>query len=125
MRLGFCRWQKETALKIERKERAVRAATERLISATAGSRPVPSLNFDEACEAALSSLASQMEESSAVLSGAPKEIHRMTAKNDQEVSSEVAIPWMRQLSRIKPERFELTGPFGRGITKALDTDTAG
>ena len=31
---------------------------ERLISATAGSRPVPSLNFDEACEAAPSSPAS-------------------------------------------------------------------
>jgi hypothetical protein len=38
------------------RERAVRAGTERLISATAGSRPVPSLNFDEACEAAPSSL---------------------------------------------------------------------
>jgi len=32
--------------------------TERLISATAGSRPVPSLNFGEACEAAPSSLTS-------------------------------------------------------------------
>jgi hypothetical protein len=34
---------------------AVRAGTERLISATAGSRPVPSLNFSEVFEAALSS----------------------------------------------------------------------
>jgi len=34
---------------------AVRAGTERLISATAGSRPVPSLNFGEVFEAALSS----------------------------------------------------------------------
>jgi hypothetical protein len=37
---------------------AARAATGRLISATAGSRPVPSLNFGEVCEAALSSLTS-------------------------------------------------------------------
>jgi hypothetical protein len=34
---------------------AARAATGRLISATAGSRPVPSLNFGEAREAAPSS----------------------------------------------------------------------
>jgi hypothetical protein len=40
------------------KEMAARAATGRLISATAGSRPVPSLNFGEAREAALSSLTS-------------------------------------------------------------------
>jgi hypothetical protein len=40
------------------RERAVRAGTERLISATAGSRPVPSLNFSEAGEAAPSSLTS-------------------------------------------------------------------
>jgi hypothetical protein len=33
------------------KEKAVRASTERLISATAGSRPVPSLNFGEVREA--------------------------------------------------------------------------
>jgi hypothetical protein len=41
-----------------RKETAARAATGRLISATAGSRPVPSLNFGEVREAALSSLTS-------------------------------------------------------------------
>jgi hypothetical protein len=34
---------------------AARAGTKRLISATAGSRPVASLNFGEVCEAALSS----------------------------------------------------------------------
>jgi hypothetical protein len=38
------------------REKAVRAATERLISATAGSRPVPSLNFGEAVKIARSSL---------------------------------------------------------------------
>jgi hypothetical protein len=40
---------------LQQKEKAARAGTERLISATAGSRPVPSLNFGEVCEAALSS----------------------------------------------------------------------
>ena len=29
------------------------------------------------------------------------------------------------IERIESERFELTGPFGRGIAKALDADTAG
>jgi hypothetical protein len=33
---------------LSQRERAVRAGTERLISTTAGSRPVPSLNFGEA-----------------------------------------------------------------------------
>jgi hypothetical protein len=42
----------------DQRERAVRAGTGRLISATAGSRPVPSLNFGEAGEAAPSSLTS-------------------------------------------------------------------
>jgi hypothetical protein len=40
------------------KKKTVRAGTERLISATAGSRPVLSLNFSEAHEAAQSSLTS-------------------------------------------------------------------
>jgi hypothetical protein len=47
--------QKELATK----EKAVRAGTERLISAIAGSRPVPSLNFGEVREAALPSLTSR------------------------------------------------------------------
>jgi hypothetical protein len=57
-------WQEETswprAAKNKRgpRERAVRAGTERLISATAGSGPVPSLKFGEVFEAAPSSLTS-------------------------------------------------------------------
>jgi hypothetical protein len=50
--------QAETSFDLIGKEMAARAATGRLISATAGSRPVPSLNFGEAREAALSSLTS-------------------------------------------------------------------
>jgi len=59
----FAHWcvhwlSREIRYQIDQGERAVRVGTERLISATAGSRPVPSLNFGEACEAAPSSLTS-------------------------------------------------------------------